>query len=137
MGDSASTILIIEDEPTHLAWMERILESEGYRTESAKDGREALQSIERRKYLLLVIDLVMPVMSGFEVLETLQREGIVIPTLIASGIIVPEIHHYLKTHPKVALLSKPLDPETFLQAIDHLTGCPPDGKEIGRPEPNQ
>lgn len=126
MKKAAPTILVIEDEPTQRAWMERILTSAGYPVSLARDGREALQLIDSKEsYSLLVVDLLMPVVSGFEVLDKLWSRGIEIPTLIASGIIVPEIHHYLKTHSETLLLSKPLSQETLLQAVDQLIGASP------------
>ena len=131
MKSSASTILVIEDEPSQRAWMERILTSAGYAVELAKDGREALKRIEQGSYSLLVIDLIMPVMSGFEVLDELQRRKVEFPTLITSGVIVPEVHHYLKTHSGITLMSKPLKQEDFLETVERLTGGPP-GRKSGR-----
>jgi CheY-like chemotaxis protein len=121
MSNNVPSILVIEDEPSHWAWIERILSWAGYKVELAKDGREALLRLNQGGYYsLLVIDLVMPVMSGFEVLDELQRRGVEFPTLITSGIIVPEIHHYLKTRPRMALMSKPLEQEAFLETVRSL-----------------
>src|SRR5262245_58953768 len=132
MKSSAPTILVIEDEPSMRAWMERILTSAGYQVEPARDGREALSLIDRKRYSLLVIDLVMPVVSGFEVLDELQRRKVEIPTLITSGVIVPEVHQYLKTHEGMTLMSKPLHPEEFLDTVERLAGRPPGRKTTAR-----
>jgi len=124
MTSPALKILVVEDEPTQRAWMERILTRAGYPVELAPDGREALTLIEKNPYSLLVIDLVMPVVSGFEVLDELRRRKVEIPTLITSGVIVPEVHQYLKTHPGVLLMSKPLTPEDFVDTVERLIGGP-------------
>jgi len=124
MTSPALKILIAEDEPTQRAWMERILTRAGYPVELANDGREALTLIEKNLYSLLVIDLVMPVVSGFEVLDELRRRKVEIPTLITSGVIVPEVHQYLKTHPGITLMSKPLMPEDFVDTVQRLIGGP-------------
>ena len=125
MTQPVPTILVIEDEPSQRGWMERILTSAGYRVELAKDGREALQLLETKSYSLLIIDLIMPVVSGFEVLDELKRRGVTIPALITSGIIIPEVHDYLKTHSEMALLSKPLSQDQLLDALEGLIGGSP------------
>ena len=138
MTSSAPTILVIDDEESVRTWMERILTRAGYRVDSAKDGWDAMKRIEQNKYSLLVIDLVMPLVSGFEVLDELRRRKIEIPTLITSGVIVPEVHSYLKTHPDVTLMSKPLGIEEFVETVERLTGGPSGPKRgSGRKKPRK
>jgi CheY-like chemotaxis protein len=113
-------VLIVEDDASQRNWLARVIATAGYTFDVALDGREALQMIERNPYSLLIVDLVMPVVSGFEVLSELSRRNLKIPTVITSGIIVPEVHHYMKTHEKVVLLSKPLSEGTLMEAIHSL-----------------
>jgi len=117
-----TNILIIDDDPSFRAWLSRILETLGYDADVARDGREAFRSLDRKTYALLLVDLLMPVVSGFELLEELGRRGIKIPTIIMSGIVVPEVHQYLKTHENVRILSKPISEQQLQNAIEDLIG---------------
>ena len=60
---------------------------EGFRTIVAHNGRQALDAIERRHPALVILDLMMPELSGFDVLEALGRGGAPpVPVLILSGL---------------------------------------------------
>ena len=115
-----TNILIIDDDSFLRGWLTRVLESKRYEVDVARDGREAFHFLDRKPYALLMVDLLMPVVSGFEVLETLARRGMKIPTIIMSGILVPEVHQYLKTHESVRLLSKPFSEHQLLLLLDDL-----------------
>lgn len=62
-------ILIIEDDDIMLKVIERILKREGYGVEIAKDGKEALQKVQEKKYALIITDLMMPYANGFEIIS--------------------------------------------------------------------
>jgi DNA-binding NtrC family response regulator len=64
-------ILIVDDEPNIRRVLESAFEKEGYRTASAEDGRRALEQLEGEPYDILLTDVTMPGMSGYE----LQREA--------------------------------------------------------------
>ena len=66
-------ILIIEDEEKLARFIELELEHEGYRVEKATDGRDALAMAERGDYDLLLLDVMLPGMSGMELLRRLRR----------------------------------------------------------------
>ncbi|MCL9773412.1 response regulator [Vibrio methylphosphonaticus] len=67
-------ILIADDEPVNLRILESFLRLEGYQVTLAKDGLEAMATIEKDKPDLLLLDIMMPGMSGFEVCETLREQ---------------------------------------------------------------
>ena len=66
-------ILIIEDEEKLARFVELELVHEGYRVEKAMDGRDALEMAERGDYDLLLLDVMLPGMSGMELLRRLRR----------------------------------------------------------------
>lgn len=121
-----TNILIVDDDASLRAWLSRILESLHYDVDVATDGREALRCLDRKSYSLLLIDLLMPVVSGFELLEALGKREMEIPTIIMSALVLPEVHQYLKTHEKVRILSKPFSDEQLQEAIESLIGNGPD-----------
>src|SRR2546425_9329784 len=66
-GDRASDrILVVEDDPDARDEMARVLRSEGYDVAAAGDGEEALAELRRAAPALILLDLMMPVMDGFE-----------------------------------------------------------------------
>lgn len=66
-------ILCVDDEPINLLILERVLTSQGYEVIKAKDGREALEIIHQQKIDLILLDVMMPEVNGFEVCAQLKR----------------------------------------------------------------
>jgi signal transduction histidine kinase/CheY-like chemotaxis protein len=82
-------ILVADDEPDELHLFARMLESDprGYRVLQAANGRRVLEMLRSRKPDLLLLDLIMPVMSGFQVLEEKRRTPVIrdIPVIVISS----------------------------------------------------
>ncbi len=80
-------ILIVDDEPFNVDYLEQELEEEEYDTVSASDGQEALRKIEQETPDLVLLDIMMPVMDGFEVLSRLKNnpERRDIPIIVISA----------------------------------------------------
>ncbi len=68
-------ILIIEDEEILLELLQKKLIQEGYEVRIAKDGVEGLEKIKEEIPDLILLDVVMPRMGGFEVMKELQKDG--------------------------------------------------------------
>ncbi len=82
---SQKQILIIEDEETLVELLRTKLQNVGFRVFCALDGREGLKLIKEKKPDLVLLDIVMPKMNGYEVLEALHREHNHIPVIIISN----------------------------------------------------
>ncbi|MFP4221655.1 MAG: response regulator transcription factor [Phormidium sp.] len=67
-----TTILVVDDVESECAVMSRILEDEGWTVEQASDGDEAIAQIQKAPPDLVVLDVIMPRMNGFEVLRELR-----------------------------------------------------------------
>ena len=78
-------ILIAEDEPVSQQIVRRILESRGYETVVAADGVEALMQLARRRFDLILSDLLMPDLGGFKLLELLNKKGISTPVVFLTA----------------------------------------------------
>lgn len=78
-------ILITEDEPVSQQIVRRILESRGYETVVAADGVEALMQLARRRFDLILSDLLMPDLGGFKLLELLNKKGISTPVVFLTA----------------------------------------------------
>lgn len=69
------TVLVADDDPLLRAILEHKLSAAGYAVHSVEDGQAALEAVERLKPDLLILDAMMPIMDGFEVLRRLKAEG--------------------------------------------------------------
>ncbi len=67
-------ILIADDRPEVVELVKVTLEGEGYQTIDASDGREALEKIGKEKPDLILLDIIMPRMDGFEVLSKVRKD---------------------------------------------------------------
>ncbi|MGH7764699.1 MAG: response regulator [Candidatus Dormibacteraceae bacterium] len=73
-GKSDVRILVVDDEPANLEWLSHVLEPAGFTVELASGGREALDLAKSRKPDLVLLDLLMPDVSGFDVVEALRAD---------------------------------------------------------------
>jgi two-component system, OmpR family, alkaline phosphatase synthesis response regulator PhoP len=86
------SVLVVDDEPQVVWVLEFSLQGEGYETFTAHDGFEALDQIERHHPDLMVLDVMMPRMDGWSVLEAVgklpaeSRPRVVMVTALASSI---------------------------------------------------
>lgn len=85
-------ILFIEDEPNLQKTLGRVLEQEGYEVQSALDGQSGLALVKRTKPNLILLDLVLPKMDGFEVLQNLKNnpETKDIPVIVLTNLESPQ-----------------------------------------------
>lgn len=67
-------ILIVDDEPLNIDYLEQELEDLGYEVLSARNGQEALELVESQLPDMILLDIMMPIMDGFEVLARLKAE---------------------------------------------------------------
>ncbi|ANU37382.1 Transducer protein Htr6 [Vibrio scophthalmi] len=66
-------LLVVDDEPVNLRVLDSFLRIAGYRVRTAKDGFEALQQIEQERPELVLLDVMMPGLSGYQVCETIRE----------------------------------------------------------------
>ena len=78
-------ILIIEDEESLVDLLSAKLRKEGYQVDSAANGKEGLEKIRSIKPNLILLDIVMPKVDGYEVLEKMNEEKISTPVIIISN----------------------------------------------------
>ena len=69
-------ILIVDDEPRMIKFIRLNLELEGYRVAGASNGLEALGKVRKELPDLVLLDVMMPEMDGFEALERIRTDGI-------------------------------------------------------------
>jgi PAS domain S-box-containing protein len=110
-----ASVLIIDDDPDVRGFIADALEEQGYRVRQASDGREGLAALDREKSDLVIIDFVMPEMSGAEVARAIQADDPEQPILFVSG--YSETEAVKRTAPEVPLLAKPFRAEALQKAV--------------------
>ena len=78
-------ILIVDDEPAMRLGLKDNLEFEGYKVELAEDGEEGLFKIENGVFDLIVLDIMMPKISGFDVCKKMRADGNFTPIILLSA----------------------------------------------------
>src|ERR1035438_6726196 len=79
------TIVIVREKPKMRMGLKDNLEFEGYEVEYAEDGHAGLEKILHSKYNLVLLDVMMPKMSGFDVCKTARKNGINTPIILLTA----------------------------------------------------
>jgi DNA-binding response OmpR family regulator len=83
--DGAKRVLVVEDDPSIMLGLRINLESEGYAVVSAEDGERAVEVVREQPPDLIILDVMLPKMNGFQVLQTVRREGFAMPIIVLSA----------------------------------------------------
>jgi putative two-component system response regulator len=111
-------VLVIDDEPVLASLMCETLERAGYDTVGAEDAERALALLADETIGLIVSDIVMPRLTGIELLETVQRVRPSVPVLLVTGV---DSHANLTSAlagGAAGLLAKPFSPAELVSAVD-------------------
>jgi DNA-binding response OmpR family regulator len=79
------TVLIVEDDPSIALGLRINLEADGYRVLAADDGEKGLLEARSENPDLIILDVMLPGLNGFEVLRTLRQEGHTMPIIVLSA----------------------------------------------------
>ena len=118
-------ILIVDDEPNIVMALEYALKKKGYKVLIARDGKEALKACEKHQPCLMVLDIMMPEMDGFEVLEKIKANDDLakIKTIIFSAKSKPEDIEKGKQAGAIDYITKPFSTKKLIEKIS--TYCKP------------
>jgi len=120
---NTKVVVCIEDEPEMIMLIKAILNRKGYDVIGAINGREGLETIERVKPDLVLLDLMMPGMDGWEVYqklkanETLQHIPVIVVTAKAQSIDKMLGLHIAKVDDYIA---KPFSPNELVESIEKV-----------------
>jgi CheY-like chemotaxis protein/anti-sigma regulatory factor (Ser/Thr protein kinase) len=108
-------ILIADDNPINTLIARRALESSGFMVTVASTGREALDATAQISPDLILMDLRMPIMDGFEAIKQLRAQGIETPVIAVSAEINPQIERRARGVGANGVAAKPLEAEALRQ----------------------
>ena len=81
----AERVLVVDDEPDMLAGLEDTLVREGYEVITASNGKEGLKQAAENAPDIIILDVMMPGMDGYELCKTLRKRGIRTPVIMLTG----------------------------------------------------
>ena len=114
-------LLIVEDHQDTLAVYLLVLERKGYDIRLAWNGEEGLAKFNAWQPDLVVLDEMLPRLSGTAMLEKIREAGSKVPVIIVSGNSDPDVkHHCIETLGASDFLLKPLDFDALLARIERI-----------------
>ena len=114
-----TTVLIIEDNEQNLYLISFLLKQQGYEVIAAVNGPEGIEKAKLHRPHLILLDIQLPGMDGFEVLDHLRRD----PEMDSIPIIAVTSHAMVGDRERIlsagctSYIEKPIDPETFVEEI--------------------
>ena len=113
-------ILIAEDDPSTARLLSAILKRDGYEPIVARDGEEALELLDHNHIDLLLCDVMMPRMDGFELTKVIRDSGSLLPILMLTAKALPEDKHTGFIVGTDDYMTKPPDRQELLLRIKAL-----------------
>jgi len=121
MANSPPLIAVVDDDASVLKALTRLLRARAFNAVPYGSAREFLASLEVAPPDCLVLDLQMPGMTGLELLQNLQREGLRIPTVVITALGDADILERCVIAGASSYLSKPLQDSSLFAAIAAAT----------------
>ena len=118
-GEKRYRALIVEDDPAIRRLVEKLLIRKQIDIDIAPDGLTAIRKLKSERYSVLVLDLMVPEVNGFEVIEFLKREKLDIPVAVVSAVSQQALTNLDLDIVKL-VISKPFDVDEFTKAVVQL-----------------
>jgi DNA-binding response OmpR family regulator len=128
-------VLVCDDDDAIRELLKRVLVRAGFSVDLAKDGEEALTLIHQREYALLILDLMMPRMNGYDVIAQLKTIAKRPPVLVLTANL-PTVTESFDPAIVYAVMRKPFDLEmltTIVSAVS-MRGIEPRASEGNAPD---
>lgn len=108
--------LIVEDDPNTLELMRRLVEGEGFAVDTALDGAAAIDCLTRREYDVIVLDIILPKVSGTGVMDYLRKTNpaALQKIIVVTGVDVKDIQ---RLYPVCRAIGKPVLPSRLRSSV--------------------
>ena len=116
-------VLVVDDDDNIRTVVRQTLELEQCAVECASNGREALSRIAADPPAVMLLDMRMPVLSGWDVARVLQEQGMAVPIVVMTA--AQDARRWAQEIAAVNYLSKPFDIDHLLAIVAQYVDCPP------------
>jgi len=123
--DINRNILIVDDDDDIIDCFKYIFQCEGFKIEGARSPEEALDKVRENKYMIAILDYILPEMKGDELAEKLLKIDDDLNLIFISGYTDAEDTITRKGINAYRFFMKPINPETLIDAIKGITSEPP------------
>jgi two-component system, cell cycle response regulator DivK len=115
-------ILVIDDSTTNIVLIDAVLSDKGYQIDTALTADEAFMRIERQVPDLILLDLLMPKVSGFDFLEKLRQDPKTLetPVIVVSALTDDDNIQKIKKFGTVDFLKKPIDIQYLVDLVKDI-----------------
>lgn len=117
---SGARILVVDDDADIRDLLVSVLKDDGYEAVAARNGREALDVLERWPADVVVLDLMMPIMDGWTFAERLREKKVQTPIVVISA--ATDVRGHAQRLGVAEVLAKPFDIDALLPRIARLAG---------------
>ena len=111
-------ILVVDDDASIRQTVREILDLEGYPVETAADGNEALEAVERREPSLVLLDMRMPELDGWGFARAIRERGMRLPILVMTA--AENARTWADEIGADGYVSKPFELEELLAAVERV-----------------
>lgn len=108
--------LIVEDDPAIRRLVEKLLARHRIHIDTAPDGKIAIDKLRETTYSVIVLDLMVPEVNGFQVIDFIKSQGLRIPVAVVSAVSQQALKNLDLDIVKL-VISKPFDVDEFTKAI--------------------
>ncbi len=119
-----SRILITDDSLLQRRTLSAIVTDMGHEVDTACNGQEAVEKIQANQPDCLLLDMLMPIMDGVQVIETLQSHGVKLPIIVLTA----DVQDWLKERclelGATMFLNKPVKQDQLQQALQDILAAP-------------
>jgi CheY-like chemotaxis protein len=117
-GMNNHAILVVDDDKSIRSTISELLKSEGYAVETAANGAEALRLMGQSHPSLVLLDMRMPIVNGWEFARTLRERGIMVPILVMTA--ASDARSWAREIGAQGYLAKPFDLDDLLLAVERI-----------------
>jgi len=113
--------LVVEDDPAIRRLVEKLLQRRGIVIDTAHDGKQAIEKIAAGEFSVVVLDLMLPEVNGYEVIAYIKSRGLRLPVVVVSAVSQQSLSRLDRDIVKL-VISKPFDVHEFTAGIASLCG---------------
>lgn len=120
--ETKKSVILVEDEKSIMMILEKLFESNGFDVIKALDGLEAINMLNKRHFDIMILDLMLPKLSGFKLLDIIREDSNIlkIPVIVLSARADRETRELALRHGATMFIEKPFSPFQLLGEVKKI-----------------